>query len=170
MSTEKTSSMGKPDLRYSLYLAVVLGLIWLGNSGHYSGLLLSFGAVSILLVVWISRRMQVVDGESQPFHLSFRLLTYYIWLFRKIVESNIKVAACAWRGQAAISPVSARVPCNLQSDLSRVIYANSITLTPGTVTVSLDEGELLVHSLTESGLAELRTGEMEGRVARLEQE
>lgn len=157
-------------LRYSLYLSLVLGLIWLGNSGHYSPLLLAFGALSVFLVVWIARRMRVVDGESQPFHLSFRLLAYYGWLFRKIVESNIKVAGCAWRGRNAISPVSARVPCGLQSDLSRVIYANSITLTPGTVTVSLDKGELLVHALTDSGMAELQTGEMEGRVARLDQQ
>ncbi|WP_237064954.1 Na+/H+ antiporter subunit E [Microbulbifer guangxiensis] len=169
MKTDNRGRADRADAHYSLYLVVVLSVIWLGNSGHYSPLLLTFGVVSVALVVWIGRRMQVVDGESQPFHLSLRLLAYYGWLLRKIVESNIKVAACAWKGPRAISPVSGRVPCRLESDLSRVIYANSITLTPGTVTVSLDDGEVLVHALTESGLAELREGEMEGRVARLEQ-
>lgn len=155
-------------MRYTLCLFAVLAFIWLANSGHYTPLLLVFGFLSVVFVILIVRRMGVVDRESQPLHLMSGLPGYYWWLFTKIVRSNIQVAACAWRGKGAISPCSARLPTSLRSDLGRVLYANSITLTPGTVAVDLEGDEVVVHALTREGLAELQTGEMERKVKALE--
>lgn len=155
-------------MRYTLSLFVVLAFIWLVNSGHYSPLLLGMGLASVVFVILVARRMNLVDRESQPWHLSAALPAYYWWLFKKILKSNLEVAACAWRGAAAISPGYARIPTTLNSEFARVLYANSITLTPGTVSVSLDENSILVHSLTAGGLDELRGGEMENRVRVLE--
>ncbi|MCQ3828935.1 Na+/H+ antiporter subunit E [Microbulbifer elongatus] len=160
-------------MRYTLCLFAVLAFIWLSNSGHYSALLLTFGFISIVLVILIARRMKVVDGESLPLELWATLPGYYLWLLRKIIASNLEVAACVWGGlfsrRAAISPCSERIPTYLQTDLGRVLYANSITLTPGTVAVDIDQDSVLVHALTRSGLDELKQGEMEKRVAALTQ-
>ncbi|UHQ57155.1 Na+/H+ antiporter subunit E [Microbulbifer sp. YPW16] len=155
-------------MRYTLALFAILAFVWLANSGHYTGLLLSFGLVSVLLVMVIARRMGLIDQESQPVHLLSRLPRYYWWLFTKIVRSNIDVVINVWRGPASISPVSARIPARFHSDLGKVLYANSITLTPGTVAVDIEGDEVLVHALTAGGLEDLRGGEMEREVRALE--
>ena len=157
-------------MRYTLCLFAVLAFIWLTNSGHYTPLILAFGLVSILFVIFIARRMKVVDGESLPLQLWTTLPGYYFWLLRKIIASNLEVAGCVWGGlfsphkAAAISPCSERIPTRLRSDLGKVLYANSITLTPGTVAIDIDRDTVLVHALTRSGLEELKRGEMEQRV------
>ncbi|WP_323844183.1 Na+/H+ antiporter subunit E [Microbulbifer magnicolonia] len=160
-------------MRYTLSLFAVLAFIWLANSGHYTPLLLTFGLLSIALVILLARRMQLVDRESQPLHLAAALPGYYWWLFRKIVQSNLEVVACVWRSvfssDAVISPAHARLTTSLRSDLGKVLYANSITLTPGTVAVALDGDQILVHALTAAGIEELRRGEMERRVGALEE-
>ncbi|WP_237057088.1 Na+/H+ antiporter subunit E [Microbulbifer sediminum] len=156
-------------MRYSLALFVILAFIWLANSGHYTGLLLSFGLVSVFTVVAISQRMGLIDHESQPIHLAGGLPRYYWWLFTKIVRSNIDVVRHVWRGPSTISPVSAWVPARLHTDMGKVLYANSITLTPGTVAVDIDGEEILVHALTAEGLEDLRRGEMERQVRDLEE-
>ncbi|SHE56189.1 multisubunit sodium/proton antiporter, MrpE subunit (TC 2.A.63.1) [Microbulbifer donghaiensis] len=161
-------------MRYTLSLIGILAFIWLANSGLYTPLLLTFGLLSIALVLLLARRMQLVDRESQPLHLATALPGYYWWLFRKIVQSNLQVVSCVWRSlfgnrDAAISPIHMRVRTNLRTDLAKVLYANSITLTPGTVAVELDGDEILVHALAADGIEELRRGEMERRVGALEE-
>ena len=157
-------------MRYTLCLFAVLAFIWLTNSGHYTPLILGFGLASILFVILIARRMKVVDGESLPLQLWATLPGYYLWLLRKIIASNLEVAACVWGGlfsrskSAAISPCSERIPTRLRSDLGRVLYANSITLTPGTVAIDINSDSVLVHALTRKGLETLKQGEMEQRV------
>ncbi|SDK19663.1 Na+/H+ antiporter subunit E [Microbulbifer yueqingensis] len=156
-------------MRYLIALFLILSFIWLANSGHYTALLLGFGFISVLFVIAIARRMGLVDHESQPVGLLPRLPGYYWWLFRKIVQSNLTVVAGVWRGRAGISPTSARIPLRLKTDMGKVLYANSITLTPGTVAVDIENDEILVHSLTSEGLDELRRGEMEKQVRALEE-
>lgn len=156
-------------MKYTVSIFCLLVFFWLGNSGHYTPVLLSFGLVSILFVVWISHRMNVIDHESQPLHLMGRKLpAFYFWLVRKIVVSNFDVVYRVWRGNNSISPVEATLPVKLDSSLGKVIYANSITLTPGTVAMDLGDNTVLVHALTEAAIAELRQGEMHQRVLNLE--
>jgi len=155
-------------MRYTISLFAVLAFIWLANSGHYSPLLLSFGLLSVIFVVLVARRMKIVDSQSQPVNLLLALPGYYWWLFRKILRSNLEVAACVWRGRGSLNPVSARIATSLRSDLARVLYANSITLTPGTVAVDIDGEDILVHALNAESLDDLRGGEMEKQVGVLE--
>ena len=156
-------------MRYKVSILCVLALFWLGNSGHYSALLLGFGAVSVLVVFFLARRMNVIDHESQPLNFIGRKLPgYYLWLVGKILRSNIDVVIRIWRGNRAISPVEATLPMRLDSAMGKVIYANSITLTPGTVAMDLGDQTVLVHALTREALAELEQGEMHRRVADLE--
>ncbi len=152
-------------------LMVVLMGVWLLWSGHYTPLLLTLGAVSCALVVFISYRMHIIDDEGQPTSLGlFRSLAYLAWLAVEVVKANIDVAkrVLSWDIDAAISPCRAWIEAPQRTPLGQVIYANSITLTPGTVSIELGEGKILVHALSAAGLADLQTGKMAEKASDLE--
>ena len=155
-------------MRHTLAIFVRLAVIWLANSGHYTPLILFLGLVSIVFVVWLARRMDIVDHESQPIHLTAKLPGYYLWLLVKIVQSNIDVVKHVWRPQLAITPCTATLDASQETDIGKVIYANSITLTPGTVALDVVDNKILVHALTQDAAEEEGTGEMDRRVTRAE--
>jgi multicomponent Na+:H+ antiporter subunit E len=154
--------------RHSISLFCVLVAFWLLNSGHYSALLLALGAISISFVVYLTHRMDVVDQESQPLHLTPKVFSYHLWLIKEIIHSNIDVLKHIWRSQLTISPSLKTIKISQQSDMGKVIYANSITLTPGTIAVDLNDDEIMVHALDASSLEGLELGEMDSRVTKLE--
>jgi multicomponent Na+:H+ antiporter subunit E len=131
----------------NLKLAIALSLLWLLLSGHFEALILAFGVFSIALVVWLSARMRIVDGESYPFSLIPRLSGYWAWLLKEIVKSNIDVAKRVLGPSSAVQPLVFDVQASQSSDLGLVIFANSITLTPGTVSLDLEKGRIRVHAL-----------------------
>lgn len=154
--------------KHTVSLFLILAVVWLLNSGLYTPLLLTLGLVSIFFVIWLSVRMGIIDDESQPLHLSRKLPAYYLWLIKKIIHSNIDVVVLVWRGNGAISPCIATIPLEQTSEIGKVIYANSITLTPGTVAMNMEDNSVLIHSLTIRSMEELQQGEMAREVNRLE--
>ncbi len=156
-------------MRYIIGMVITLSLFWLINSGMYSGLLLTLGALSVLTVTWLLHRMDVVDHESIPLHLLFRAPPYLLWLAGQIVLSNLDLVRRVWRPGATTDPQVSRVALEQSSNICRVTYANSINLTPGTLTVEMGEDSLLVHTLSREGLESLTEGEMSRRVSKLEQ-
>jgi len=155
-------------MRHTISISLLLATIWFVNSGYYTPLLLSFGLVSVIFVVWLSHKMDVVDEESQPIHLTTRLPGFFWWLLVKIVRANIDVVRHIWQPQLNISPCTATLTASQRSDMGKVIYANSITLTPGTVTLDVEGDQIRVHALTADGLEDLKSGEMDRRVSILE--
>ncbi|MDH5786578.1 MAG: Na+/H+ antiporter subunit E [Chromatiales bacterium] len=155
-------------MRHIIILSLSLALFWLVNSGHYSPLMLSFGLISIILAVSIAHKMDVVDHEAQPIHLTTRLPAYFLWLTREIVASNLLVVKHIWLGNHSISPTFATITASQRTDMGKVIYANSITLTPGTVTVEMKDDKFLVHALLETSIKDLEAGEMDRRVSGVE--
>jgi len=155
---------------HSISLLIVLAVVWLVLSGHYTGLLLTLGAVSCLFVVYIARRMDVIDHESHPLHIGHVLPFYWLWLGKEIVKANIDVTRRVLSPSLPISPVLFTVPADQRTDLGKVIYANSITLTPGTVSADVGKDFIQVHALTEEGAAAVRGGEMGRRVTALERQ
>ncbi len=155
-------------MRHTIYLSVTLGVIWLLNSGHYTPLIMSLGLVSVALVVWIARLMDVVDQESQPVKFTIKLPGYWLWLVKEIILSNIDVVKRIWLKPQSIAPVVATLTISQKTEMGRVVYANSITLTPGTVALDLKDSEVTVHALTMEGLTSLQGGEMDRRVSNLE--
>ncbi len=151
-----------------LIVGLSLTVFWLFLSGYFETLLLALGAASVLLCVFIAWRMDIHDREGHPLHLAARGLGYIPWLLKEIVLSNIHVARVILDPRLPINPKVVDVPANQQSELGHVIYANSITLTPGTVTIGLREGELSVHALTDSTREGLETGDMGRRVCEFE--
>jgi len=155
-------------MKHVLALSVLLSAFWLINSGHYTSLLLFFMVISVLFVAVLCHRMDVVDGESQPLELTFTIPMYWLWLIKEVIVANIAVARCVWKGADSISPSVIKVKANQKTDLGIVIYANSITLTPGTVSIDLEDNEITVHALTRETAKDLLTGEMDRRVCRVE--
>jgi multicomponent Na+:H+ antiporter subunit E len=155
-------------MKHTIMLSLSLAAFWFANSGHYTALMVSLGLLSIVLVVLIAHRMDVVDHEAQPLHLTLKLPGYFAWLVKEIIVSNILVVKHIWLGNKSISPVFATITASQKTDMGRVIYANSITLTPGTVTVDIVDEKFMVHALLQESITDLESGEMDRRVSQLE--
>ena len=158
-------------MRHAVSLGLVLLILWGLLSGHAEPLLIGLGIVSVVAVVLIARRMDLIDHEGHPIHLSPRAAAYWPWLLWQIVKANTDVARVIVQGRMPISPRLVRVEALQRSELGQVIFANSITLTPGTVTIALEDGALTVHALTTAAADDLggaEPGEMNRRCARLE--
>ncbi len=155
---------------HPISLGIALYLLWVVLSGYFQPLLLVLGVVSTLIVLFIALRMEVVDRESHPVHLTLRLPLYWLWLLWEIAKSNVVVARLIWSPSLPISPTVFQVPTSQKSQLGQVVYANSITLTPGTVSMTLENNQVRVHALTEDIAKDLQTGAMDRRVTALEGE
>ena len=155
-------------MKYSLSLGIVLAAVWLAWSGHFTPLLLSFGAASVLLTVVLAHRLGATDAEGAPLQPLLRSVTYLPWLLKEIVVANLDVARRIIDPRLPIQPRIFRT-CGTQStDVGKVIYANSITLTPGTVTLRMDDDGLLIHALTADAADSVPGGPMDRRVTAIE--
>lgn len=141
---------------------------WLLLSGHYTLLVTSFGVISVLLVVYVAHRMDVADRESVPYSIGLRGLTYLPWLALEVLKSNLSVMAVVLRPKLEIQPSFGRYQGHEKTTVGRFIYANSITLTPGTITTGVYGTSMEVHALDAKSLAGTEEGEMDRRVVRLE--
>lgn len=159
------TGFGYAPLVHAVSLCLLLGLLWIGLSGYFTPLLLGLGAASIALSVFIAMRMDLLDHEGVPVQLGPRVVLYWFWLLKEIVKANIDVARRVMRPKLDISPTLFSTPMSQKSELGQVLYANSITLTPGTVSVLLDGETILVHALSKGAADDLLAGEMDRRVA-----
>lgn len=160
-------------MRHGLALGLVLAVVWLLWSGYLLPLMALWALVSIGGAVVLSGRLGLLDDEGVPLHLwRPRLVPYLGWLTWQVVLSNVDVVKRVWARRPALDPQVLEVPAQAATSAGRVLYANSITLTPGTITVRLlDEGgdaRLLVHALHAGTADDLRGGEMGRRVAAVE--
>lgn len=167
-SSSESGLPGRRPIKNSLVLGVVLFGTWLLWSGHYTPLILSFGAGSCLFVFFLSRMMDIADEEGAPIHLGLRPFSYAPWLIKEVVISNIDVAGRVLNPALPIRPQMLKVKASQKGELARVIFANSITLTPGTVSVDLQGDQITVHALSDKAAEFDETGEMDRRVTRLE--
>ena len=151
-----------------LGLAVVLFALWLLLSGIYQPLLISLGIISSLLVAWIAHRMDVADHEGFPIHLGAKAVTYWPWLMWEIIKANIDVALIIIKPKLQITPTMFRSPASQKTEVAQVTYANSITLTPGTISVAVADGMVEVHALTAKSADEVTSGRMDNRVCQME--
>lgn len=142
---------------------------WLLLSGHYTPFLLLMGIASAAGMVWLAQRMDVMDDEGHPIHLCRGVLWYWPWLAKEIVKSAWHVACVIVHPRLPIAPRLVRFRPSQKTELGLAVHANSITLTPGTVSVEVSPGEFLVHALTEASAAGVGAGsDMDERVARFE--
>jgi multicomponent Na+:H+ antiporter subunit E len=152
-------------------LAFALMGSWLLWSGHTESLILGFGVFSVLLVVVIAHRMRIIDEEGVPLSIhTAGEVTYVPWLIWQVVLSNIDVARRIWSADptAKLEPSMLSVTPSQKTFVGRVLYANSITLTPGTVSIRMYDDEILVHALHAGTASDVSEGEMDRRVSAVE--
>jgi multicomponent Na+:H+ antiporter subunit E len=151
-------------------LTIVLTAVWLAWSGHYEPLVLALGAASIVGVVALCVRMRIVDQEGAPLELRLpALLAYVPWLAWEIVKANLDVARrILTPGPLRIAPRLVRVRMSQRRPVTRTVHANSITLTPGTISIDVGEHEILVHALHEEAAAGVLEGAIDRRCTALE--
>jgi multicomponent Na+:H+ antiporter subunit E len=147
-------------LKHAASLTLTLFILWLLLSGHYNVLLISLGLLSSLLTVVLALRMDVIDHESHPLHLRRQLPRYWVFLSREVILANLDVARRILTPGKSFSPQLRQLPLPQKTALGQVIYANSITLTPGTVTVQLGTDSIRIHALSREAADDLQTGRM----------
>jgi multicomponent Na+:H+ antiporter subunit E len=131
-------------------------------------MLVAAGVASAVLCVAAALRMRIVDAEGQPIELVAGFVTYLPWLAGEIAKSAWVVAKIILDPRLPISPTMTVVAASQRTTVGITIYGNSITLTPGTITVGQRGNELTVHALTRSGALDLEAGAMDRRVTRIE--
>jgi multicomponent Na+:H+ antiporter subunit E len=149
-------------------LAGLLLLFWLLLSGHYTPWLLAMGVLSAVLTALAARRMGIADSEGHPVSLLLGALTYYPWLAWEIVKSGWSVTRVILHPRLPISPTMTVVKAGQKTPAGIATYANSITLTPGTITVGVQDDLLTIHALVREAALDLEAGGMDARVRRFE--
>lgn len=149
-------------------LAAALFIFWLLLSGMYTPFLVLSGLGAAIAVALLARRMELVDREGHPIHLALAALAYWPWLLKEIFKSGWQVTRIILDPRLPISPAFIRFKPSQKTAVALATHANSITLTPGTITVQADPQEFLVHALTREGAAAVAASEMDRRVSRMD--
>lgn len=154
----------------ALSLFLLLGVYWALLSGQFhNGFLIAAGVLCITFVIWMCKRMGLLDEEGVPARFYLRALLYTPWLMWQVILSNWDVFKRIWAAELPIAPSMTPIPYATRHGFITTTYANSITLTPGTVTVLVEEKTMLIHCLTKEAGDGLLEGDMERHVRRLEE-
>ncbi len=154
----------------SLITPGVLFGFWFALSGKVDALMVGTGLVVAVLVSWASKPL--ISPTATTLRLgrgTLKLLAYLPWLIKEIIVSGVDVMKRVLHPQMPIKPQIVEIEVDLETDVAKVLLANSITLTPGTVTVDIEGNKFIVHALTDKALESLLSGEMHARVKRIEQ-
>ncbi len=149
-------------------LGAILFGFWLLLSGHYTPLLIGLGAASCALVVYLCLRMDVVDHEGVSLQINSRFWLYVPWLMKEVFVANLAVAKIILDPRLPISPSMVVFRGSQQTDVGKVLYANSITLTPGTITTGIEGQAFEIHALTAADLETDEQSGMDRRCTRVE--
>jgi multicomponent Na+:H+ antiporter subunit E len=144
--------------------------LWLLFSGHYDAIHIGYGVFSVLLILFLGRglaRVRLYPGDQHRGLRLTQVVPYCLWLLKEIVLAALGVAKIVLSPRMPVDPSILRFHADLPNAGSQVILANSITLTPGTITIDIEGGEFLVHALTDAASSSLTEGIMPERVARL---
>lgn len=155
----------------ALIACVLLYAVWILLSGFFTPFLLTAGALTAVAVTAWAWRMGFFDDEERegyPIHLTGRALSYWPWLVWEIVKSAWSVTKTVLSPGPNISPAVAVVPAGQRTMTGIVTYANSITLTPGTIAIEVEAGGILIHALQRAGVEDLEAGGMDRRVQQFE--
>ncbi|PID47304.1 MAG: cation transporter [Proteobacteria bacterium] len=156
---------------YRYLLIVGLTLFWLILSGYWTNpLILGLGAASVALSLWMAIRIERKYAfRARGLTVLRRQHRLWPWLMVEIIKANIVVLKCIWFPKKyPISPVIRTLRMEPRSRIARTVYANAITLTPGTISIEVRNDEILVYALLEEGMEDLEEGEMGRRVHLLE--
>ncbi len=151
---------------------VILMGLWLLMSGHYDLFHIALGMLSVVVVLLLNLHMNSIQFFSRDVpeweQIQYgRGLAYIPWLSWEIILASLQVAYVVLHPRLPIKPTILRFTAKLPNAGARVILGNSITLTPGTVTLEIQDEEFVVHALIEDSASGLVDGTMPTKVAKL---
>ncbi|MFC3123401.1 Na+/H+ antiporter subunit E [Agaribacter flavus] len=146
-------------MTHTIRLAIILVITWLLLSGMFEPLMLAFGLFSVVFSLWITSRMLKIDQERYSFFVTGSFLSFLLKLFTKVIASNIDVCARIL-GFKPIQSTFVTIHLPFKDDVAKVLYANAITLTPGSSSIAMDDNTLLIHTVSEQGAQDLINGDM----------
>lgn len=153
-------------MRNSLLLFLGLSATWVVLSGYIKPFFLICGLVSCLVSLYFAHRMRVIDNEHLPLYLKLKALLYWPWLMKEIILSSIAVSKIIWKKDMNVKPILDWVKADQKTDTAMATFANSITLTPGTVSINVNNKKVQVHAINNPLMKDLRQGAMHKQVKR----
>ncbi|MFT6270141.1 MAG: multicomponent Na+:H+ antiporter subunit E [Alphaproteobacteria bacterium] len=146
-------------MNHQVRLAIILVLTWILLSGMFEPLMLSFGVFSVLFSMWITGRMHKIDRQRYAFFVTGSLITFLFKLAIKVVQSNYDVSLRIL-GIRPVESTFIRIAMPYKDDVAKVLYANAITLTPGSSSIALSDNTLLVHTISAQNAEDLANNDM----------
>ena len=166
----------RPVFRWLAYIVLLIGL-WAGLSGRLDGLFLTSGVISAAVVVFVTEAIfrpgDAAGFERPPARFGwlagtiFRMALYFPLLLREIAVANVHVVRLVLNPRMPISPSLVEFESPLRTEASNAVLANSITLTPGTLTIDMSAHRFIVHCISEATRQGIRDGVLLKRVARV---
>jgi multicomponent Na+:H+ antiporter subunit E len=150
-------------------LFLLLIALWFTLSGFFKPLFIFFGVSSVFFCLYFVSKMQKAIGEedkkySSPNYLSPRFIIYIMWLSKEMVKSSFSLATEMWREKPSVRPELAWIKHSMSKDEGIALYANSITLTPSTISIYTSDKEILVHAIHPDYMEDLRNFKMHDKV------
>jgi len=142
--------------------ALALFGVWLVLSGRYDLFHLIIGFMVACGVAWLNTGYSHSAFQQFPW---VRSVLYVPWLFLRIVQSSLHLTKLILTRSLPIHPKLISYRSHLQHQGAIVLLANSVTLTPGTITVEVNGNHLLVHAIDEVAAEDLTSGRMERKIA-----
>lgn len=150
-------------LKFISFISLIA--VWIGLMGIETEMqLIIFMLAAPLLTFLFAWKLNLLPTKN---YFKISSVFYFFWLLKEILMSSIAVVKIACRRNLKIQPMLEPVKSIQETDMGLVVYANSITLTPGTVTLSLEDNILLVHALDIAFMHDLQEGDMDNRVSRI---
>lgn len=169
----------KPDIQgkrilYFFETFIPLFILWIIMSGIFELKFIGFGLISCVVISLISIKVLILGGlksNNNYYTLHFnwiKMIVYIAWLIKEIVKSSIDVSKVVLFKRDTLNPHIVWFKADYDHPAARALLANSITLTPGTITIDIyDDGVYSVHALTDSAAEGLLDGTMQQKVAKL---
>lgn len=166
----RDSLTAKTDFRAVAVTSLAMFGFWLALSGHFDGFHLLGGVCSAIVVAFLSHDLLFPGETGGVLRKTWRFLLYVPWLLLEILKAGIDVAYRVLHPSMPIKPAIVKFQAPFEGDMARTILSNSITLTPGTITIEVKGREFIVHSLSEEMSKDLVEGTMQARIARIFEE
>lgn len=128
---------------------LILSAVWILWSWHFEPIVVGFGIFSVLFTTFIVNRLGVLDSEGQPYEINLRLLRFLPWLVWEVLVANVQAAKLILSPKLKTRPHLIRVHAPQRTSLGKVMYANTITITPGTIALDIQDDVILVHALSD---------------------
>lgn len=151
---------------YNILLFTTLLVCWYVFSGYNEPFFLISGLISCILTWFICARLNILTFPHSRINI-FKTITYSLWLLKEIFISSFQVAKIIYQPNSKLKPKTDWIKSDLASDVSNTIYANSITLTPGTVCIEVADGQLQIHALVSDSIDGITQGSMGNKINKI---